>query len=103
MKKVLYFIPVILILILCVFIVFIGGLSFDDNAWLYLVLPLIAGVLVSYKQWWGCLFGLIIGAMIIYSSTLDGKHIINELPIGIIWCAYYVIMGYVCYKSKVKE
>ena len=100
MKKILYFIPAILVVILCLFVAFIDGLSFDSNAWVYLVIPILAGVILSLNKWWGCLFGIVIGALIIYASTQGEIHIINEMPIGIIVCIYYAIMGYIAYKDK---
>ncbi len=100
MKKILYFIPAILVMILCLFVAFTDGLSFDSNAWVYVVLPILAGAILSLNKWWGGLFGMATGAMIIYASTQGEIHIINEMPIGIVVCIYYAIMGYVAYKDK---
>ncbi len=103
MKKILYFIPAILVIALLIFVAFVDGLSFNTDVWLSLALLLIAGIILSIKQWWGCLFGIVVGALIIYSGTKEHGQVINEISVGIILCAYYAIMGYISYKSKIKE
>ncbi len=99
MKKVLYFIPAIIVVATLMFVAVTDGLSFNADVWLSLASLIIAGVVLTLNKWWGCLFGAVIGIIIIYSGTQEHGQIINEIPIGVIVCLFYALMGYVCYKS----
>ncbi len=98
MKRILYFIPAILYLIIT--ILALSKAAVTPVAWISLALLVIAGIILSIKQWWGCLFGIVVSIIVICSGTQEHGQIISEIPVGIILYTYYAIMGFVCYESR---
>lgn len=100
MKKVLYFIPVIIVVVSLIFVAVIDGISFNGNVYWTVALTILAGIFLSLNKWEGCIWGVALGILIIYSGTKEHGQVINEIPIGIIVCVYYAIMGYIAYKDN---
>ncbi len=102
MKKIIYFIPAI------IFTIFYGGL-FLANQPIMITLVVImttliylAGYFLCKDKFWGCLFGVLVGAVFIHMSTIDNGQILPiELPIGVIIIVFYLVCGaYVFHKNK---
>ena len=101
MKKILYFLPVVLG---CVIYVFLGMVSsfFVINlfVWLSLILLFISGLLMNKNKWWGCIFGILIGVLLIYMGNRETGQIIKETPFGFLICIYYILCASVAYRKK---
>ena len=49
----------------------IGGFALE--AWIYVLLLLIAAVLLCMNKWWGCFPGMVVGGIIIYTEHVFRK------------------------------
>ena len=86
MKKFLYIMPAVLILMLYALLAALaGGISgFQPIAYAYMLLPVGAGVLLQKGKWWGCLLGIAMGGLLLYmGSQANGQTIDIERPMGI--------------------
>jgi hypothetical protein len=101
MKKFLYIMPAVLICMLYGLLAALaGGISgFQPIAFVYILLPLLAGVILRKDKWWGCLFGIAMGVVLIY----NGRDMMIAFVAGLILAAYYIAMGIVCAVSANKE
>lgn len=101
MKKFLYFIPAILA---CVFYGLIGmkaGFSAISSwVWLFILPLFISGILLSTNKWWGCFAGILVGIYVIWYGSQYHGQVLDERPVGIILCAYYLCSGLAVYKKK---
>lgn len=99
MAKILYFIP---FAIGCILYTFLGlAVSFgaiDPFVWIALGMLCISGLLMNKGKCWGCVFGILVGILLIYMGTRETGQIIKETPFGIVICTYYVICAIVSYK-----
>ena len=104
MRKIIYYIPTIIFLILYSLVVIGGGISIiSPAAAVWLILFLTSGILLSKNIFWGSLFGTLPAIHMIYMGTQETGQIINEIPIGIIILAFYIICGgFVFFKNKKK-
>ena len=101
MKKILYFLPFVLGFILYIFLVIVSSFeTINPLVWLALLLLLVAGLLMSQNKWWGSIFGIVIGILLIYMGTQETGQIIKETPFGIIMCIYYIVCALVSYKKQ---
>ena len=103
MKKFLYVMPAVLIIMLYALLtILVGGIGgFQPIVLIYIGCPILAAVFLRRGKWWGCLFGIAIGAALIYMGSQHTGQVLNiERPIGIIFAIYYAIMGLMCFKKK---
>ena len=101
MKKILYFLPFVLGFILYIFLGIVSSFgTINPFVWVALLLLLVAGLLMSQNKWWGCIFGIVIGILLIYMGTQETGQIIKETPFGIIMCIYYIVCALVSYKKQ---
>ena len=100
MKKFLYIMPAVLICMLYGLLAALaGGVSgFQPIAFAYIILPILSGVLLRKDKWWGCLFGIVMGAILLY----NGRNMMVAFIAGLILVAYYIVMGLVCAASLKK-
>ena len=100
MKKFLYIMPAVLICMLYALLAALaGGVSgFQPIAFAYIILPILAGILLRQDKWWGCFFGIGLGAVLLLKS----KGMMVAFIAGLILVAYYVVMGLVCAASQKK-
>lgn len=105
MKKVLYFLPVFTICLIYGFILIVLEGSFDaavdmvhSVAVLYVALPVIGSVLLAKGKWWGSLFGIAMGLLLVYNNLQYSRHqhINVDMPLGIAFAVYYLMMGVLC-------
>lgn len=101
MKTIPFYIPAIIFAIFLNWSVISFGISFSPVIFVWLVLFLVGGVLLSKRQFWGGLFGLLPGIHLIYMGTQETGQIVNEISIGIIVLVFYfVCSSFIFYKSK---
>ena len=98
MKKFLYIMPAVLICMLYALLATLaGGISgFQPIAFVYILLPLLAGILLRKGNWWGCLFGIAMGGILLYT----GRNMIIAFSAGLVLVAYYIAMGLTCAASR---
>ena len=100
MKRIKFFAPSILV---CGFMLFLltllgessGGLDDYMNAAVILLVFLVSDFLLSRKTWFGCIPGVLLGAYIVYNGFDYHGQVLNEVLIGLIVLAYYLILGVV--------
>ena len=105
MKRLLYFLPTILVLGFLAFILlFLGGPSAHLNEYLIgggiLFVFLLSDFLLSKKLWFGGIPGAFLGAYVIYYGSQYHGQVMDERPIGAVILAYYVILGSVTVYHK---
>ncbi len=104
MKKFLYIMPAVLICMLYALLAALaGGIGgFQPIAFVYILLPIAAGVLLRKGKWWGCFFGIAMGGLMIYSGMTAQPQLFVGFVIGLILAAYYAAMGLVCAADRGK-
>ena len=81
-----------------------GGFSgFQPIAYVNIGLPILAGVILRRNKWWGSLFGIAMGALLVYNGMTAQPQVMIAYIIGLILAAYYVAMGIVCAASQKKK
>ena len=100
MKKYLYIMPTVLILMLYALLAALaGGVSgFQPIAFAYIILPILAGVFLRKDKWWGCFFGIAMGGLLLWS----GRDMMVAFIAGLVLAAYYIVIGLVCAASLKK-
>ena len=100
MKRFLYIMPAILILMLYALLTALaGGISgFQSIAVVNMGLPVVAGVILRKGKWWGCLFGIAMGALLLFNSAAKAAVVI-----AVVLMVYYAVMGLVCALSQKKK
>lgn len=98
MKKILFYLPVIIGFVFYIIVSFLG--TVNSFVWLALLLLLISGILLNKNKWWASILGILIGCLLIYMGTQETGQIIKETPFGIIMIIYYIICGVISYKNK---
>ena len=99
MKKFLYIMPAVLICMLYALLTALaGGIGgYQPVVLLYIGFPLLAGILLRKNKWWGSLFGMAMGALLVYmGSQSSGQPIDIERPMGVAFIIYYALMGILC-------
>lgn len=107
MKRLLYFLPTILVLGFLAFIFFgLGEPSTDPQEYLVgagiLLVFLLSDFLLSKKLWFGCIPGVLLGAYVIYYGSQYHGQVMDERPVGAIIFAYYAIIGIITFYRKKK-
>ena len=79
-----------------------GG--FQPEAWIYLLLLMAAGILLSMRKWFGAIPGMAVGAIVIYLFETSHVHQhINVRPLGVGIILYFAAMGCICYKLNKRK
>ena len=107
MKRILYFLPSILVLAFLAFILLaLGNPSTDPQEYLsgagILLIFLISYFLLFRKLWFGCIPGALLGAYVIYFGSQYHGQVMDERPVGAIIFAYYAIIGIITFYRKKK-
>ena len=105
MRKFLYIMPAVLICMLYALLAALaGGISeFQPIAFIYLIFPLVAGIFLRKGKWWGGLFGMAMGAWLIYSNMTAETIVKATLILGFIFVAYYALMSVFCVAEHKKN
>ena len=98
MKRFLYIMPAVLICMLYGLLAALaGGIGgFQPIAFVYIGLPILSGVLLRNGKWWGCLFGMAIGGILIYNGMAAEPQMFAGFVAGLVVAAYYAAMGLIC-------
>lgn len=96
MKKVIYFTPAIFgLMFYSLLAVFSGFGAIHPAVWLCIVALFVSAVLLSKKKWYGCIPGVLVGAILIWMSFQStGQAIDIERPLGIALITFYIFCGY---------
>ena len=103
MKRVLYTMPAVMVVLFYgMLAILAGGVSgFQIRAWLTVTLPVAAAVLLLAGRWWGSVFGMCLGGLLI-SIGLFGNSTISMILGGAVF-AYYMVMGILCFADARKK
>lgn len=103
MKKIIFYIPAIILAILHGVIVIsnIGTISPIVVVWLALFI--ISGFILNKNVFWGSLLGTLPAIHLIYMGTQETGQIINEMSAGIVILIFYIICGYFVYRNNKKN
>ena len=108
MKKILYFVPTLIVLVFLIFILIVlaGPTNELDEYLVGLAILAIFAVsdwLLAKQKWYGCVPGASIGAYIIYYGSQYHGQVMDERPIGLIICLYYLVFGFVTYRKRERK
>ena len=105
MKKFLYIMPAVLTCMLYALLAALaGGIGgFQPIAFVYIVLPILAGIFLRKGKWWGSFFGIAMGALLIYNGMTAQPQMMVGFVAGLILTAYYIAMGLICGVSQKKK
>lgn len=99
-KKVLYFIPTALFSSFKAIVSLITGiLALNPITILIFVLLLLAAFLLMNKKYWGAIFGIIAGCLIIQQAIVQVEIVLGEVMVGIIIVVLHLILGFIVYKK----
>ena len=103
MKRTLYTMPAVMVVLFYgMLAILAGGFSgFQPRAWLTIVMPVAAAVLLLAGRWWGSVFGMLLGGLFISIGLTGGST--AAMIFGIVVFVYYMIMGVMCFKDAQKK
>lgn len=95
MKKVIYFAPAIFGLVFySLLTVFSGFGAIHLVVWLCIAMLFFSAVLMARKKWFGCIPGILVGAILIWMSFQSTGQVIDiEMPLGIVLILFYILSG----------
>ena len=107
MKRLLYFVPSILVFgLLLIVLLALDDPSGDPHNYLLgagiLLTFLLSDFLLSKKLWFGCIPGALLGAYVIYYGSQYHGQVMDERPVGAVILAYYAILGIIIFYRKKK-
>ena len=96
MKKVLYFTPAIFgLMFYSLLAVFSGFGAIHPAVWFCIAMLFFSAVLMARKKWFGCIPGILVGAILIWMSFQSTGQVIDiERPLGIALIMFYIFCGY---------
>ena len=99
MKRVLYTLPAVMVIIFYTMLALLAGgfASFQVRAWLMILMPAASAILLLAGHWWGCIPGMCLGGLMI-SIGMTGSNDIVML-FGVVVFVYYMVMGILCLKD----
>lgn len=103
MKKVLYTMPAVMVILFYgMLAILAGGVGgFQLRAWLMVVMPVASAVLLLAKLWWGCIPGMLLGGILISIGMFGGSNL-AMIGGGAVF-AYYLVMGILCFTDARKK
>lgn len=111
MKKMMYFLPAVLVCLIYGFVLFFLEGTFDavidmihSVVFLYILLPVTGSVLLSKGKWWGGLVGAAMGLLLAWNNLqyTGFQHVNIDLPLGIAVSMYYIACGLCCRRTARK-
>lgn len=100
-KRLLYFLPFILSIIIYsgAVIMGLGMISAKEIVWTALFL--VSGFFLCQGKFWGSIFGLIPAVIFMYMSTQYTGQVINiEMPLGVVIAIFYITCSILVYRDK---
>ncbi len=103
MKRILYTLPAVMVLIFYVMLGLLAGgfASFQARAWLMILMPAASAVLLLAGLWWGAVPGMLLGGLLISMGRASSMPVF--LGLGIAVFIYYMVMGILCMKDARKD
>ena len=103
MKRVLYTMPAVMVIVFYGMLALLAGgfASFQLRAWLMIVMPVVSAVLLLAGHWWGSIPGMLLGGLMIGISRIEPNEIV--MLFGVIVFVYYMVMGILCLKDARKK
>ena len=103
MKRVLYTMPAVMVILFYgMLAILAGGIGgFQLRAWLMIVMPAAAAVLLLAGRWWGSVFGMMLGGLLISMGMVGGSNL-AMISGGAVF-AYYLVMGILCFADSRKK
>ena len=103
MKRVLYTMPAVMVILFYgMLAILAGGIGgFQLRAWLMIVMPAAAAVLLLAGRWWGSVFGMMLGGLLISMGMVGGSNL-AMIGGGAVF-AYYLVMGILCFADSRKK
>ena len=100
MKKVFYFVPAIFGLVFYSLLAAFSGFGAIHAAvWICIAMLFVSAVLLAQKKWFGCIPGILVGAILILMSYQSTGQVIDiEMPLGIALILFYILSGVVSRK-----
>jgi len=95
MRNVLYFTPAIFGLVFySLLAVFSGFGAIHLAVWLCIAMLFFSAVLMARKKWFGCIPGILVGAILIWMSYQSTGQVIDiEMQLGIVLILFYILSG----------
>ena len=103
LKRALYTMPAVMVIIFYGMLALLAGgfASFQVRAWLMILMPTAAAVLLLAGKWWGGIFGMLLGGLMISVGMAGSNDIV--MLFGVIVFLYYMVMGILCLKDAKKQ
>ena len=103
MKRVLYTMPAVMVVTFYGMLALLAGgfASFQPRAWLMILMPVASAVLLLAGRWWGSLFGMMLGGLMISVGMTGGNTMV--MVFGAVVFVYYMVMGILCLKDSQKK
>ena len=103
MKRVLYTMPAVMVVLFYgMLAILAGGFGgFQPRAGLMIVMPVAAAVLLLAGRWWGSIFGMLLGGLLISIGRVGNSDV--SIQFGIAAFVYYLGMGILCMKDSRKD
>ncbi len=95
MKKVIYFTPAIFgLMFYSLLTVYSGFGAIHPAVWFCIAMLFFSAVLMARKKWFGCIPGILVGAILIWMSFQSTGQVIDiEMPLGIVLILFYILSG----------
>ena len=93
MRKGMYFAPAIFGLVFYGLLAVLGGIgAIHPAVWLCIVLLFVSAILMAQKKWFGCIPGILVGAVLVWMSFRStGQAIDIERPLGAALMLFYIL------------
>ena len=103
MKRVLYTLPAVMVIIFYTMLALLAGgfAAFQVRAWLMILMPTASAVLLLAGRWWGSIFGMLLGGLMISVGMTGGNTLVSMFGAAVF--VYYMVMGILCLKDGKKH
>jgi len=103
MKRTLYTMPAVMVVLFYGMLALLAGgfASFQPVAWLIILMPVAAAVLLLAGRWWGSIFGMVLGGLVISMGMTGDNRMV--MAFGAFVFVYYMAMGIICLKDSRKS
>lgn len=106
MKRTLYAMPAVMaVMFYGMLAILVGGFGgFEPIAWLTIILPVLAALLLLGGRWWGCIPGMLLGGLYLGVGLSFVEMGLNfQIIFGALIFAYYLVMGILSVQEKRKK
>lgn len=102
MKRVLYTLPAVMVIIFYTMLALLAGgfASFQPRAWLMILMPAASAVLLLAGHWWGSIPGMCLGGLLISVGRAGNSTV--AMVLGAVAFVYYMVMGILCLQDARK-